>query len=230
MTHGALRHQWPNRIRAIIFDVDDTLVDTRGNTLQIMREILGREIPKSWYRANIGIPNGPLNPSDWNGLLSDIGHTPSLTREEFNRAVGAAKMRQTPKLIPGVETVVRNLAEKSIRLAIATGAARAGFAARRYNEPFFFGHFTTVVTANDVARQKPDPEPFLKAAENLGVLPMNTLVVDDRTDCLEQAQRVGFATAHFVSESREGPAEFNIVFRKWTEFESAFAALGVDGA
>jgi HAD superfamily hydrolase (TIGR01509 family) len=146
----------------------------------------------------------------------------------FNIAlIEGLKGSDPPKLMPGAEIVIENLARRSIALAIATGAERACVVAMGDVYPKFFGRFKAVVTSSDIAvgKGKPDPESFLKAAASLGVPPENTLVVDDRAECLVRAQREGFATAHFVGECVEVLNDFNIVLREWAEFERALAAL-----
>ena len=51
-----------------------------------------------------------------------------------------------------------------------------------------------VVTADDVSRGKPDPEPFLLAAERLGVEPERCLVVEDAPAGLAAGRAAGCAT------------------------------------
>jgi sugar-phosphatase len=51
-----------------------------------------------------------------------------------------------------------------------------------------------VVTASDVTRGKPYPEPFLLAAEGLGVDPADCLVVEDAPGGLEAGRAAGCAT------------------------------------
>jgi HAD superfamily hydrolase (TIGR01509 family) len=207
--------------------MDDTLIDTTGLALRVMSQAIGKVIPLSWYTQHIG--HDLLTPSEWNDLLSFIGRPTELTREEFNWEVltGLTRESNPPELIPGAAAVVESLAARSIPLAIATGAGRACFAKRKAVYPELFGRFKVVVTSSDVAegKAKPDPESFLKAAQGLGVPPENTLVIEDVAECLVQAQKAGFATAYFVGDYVEVSNHFNIVFRKWSEFEIAWTGL-----
>jgi len=54
--------------------------------------------------------------------------------------------------------------------------------------------FNTLVCAGDYAKGKPDPEPFLMAAERLGVQPVNCLVFEDAVLGIESATRAGMAS------------------------------------
>jgi beta-phosphoglucomutase-like phosphatase (HAD superfamily) len=53
------------------------------------------------------------------------------------------------------------------------------------------GWFGAVVTAEDTARHKPDPDVFLEAARRLGVEPAGCVVFEDTDIGLEAARRAG---------------------------------------
>ena len=57
-----------------------------------------------------------------------------------------------------------------------------------------FACFTHVITYEDVANPKPDPEPYRRAAEALGVDPANLLVVEDSPPGVEAATTAGCLT------------------------------------
>ena len=51
--------------------------------------------------------------------------------------------------------------------------------------------FSVVVTQDDVSRGKPDPEPYLRAAELLGVAPEDLLVFEDTDVGVASARNAG---------------------------------------
>ncbi len=55
------------------------------------------------------------------------------------------------------------------------------------------GEFTTLVCAGDYKKSKPDPEPFLIAAERLGVAPEKCLVFEDTQMGIDAAKAAGMA-------------------------------------
>ena len=55
------------------------------------------------------------------------------------------------------------------------------------------GHFTVSVCADEVPRGKPDPDPYLRAAELLGVAPRRCLAVEDSPNGALAAERAGAA-------------------------------------
>ena len=54
-------------------------------------------------------------------------------------------------------------------------------------------HFTVSVCADEVPRGKPDPDPYLRAAELLGVAPRRCLAVEDSPNGALAAERAGSA-------------------------------------
>jgi HAD superfamily hydrolase (TIGR01549 family) len=81
-------------------------------------------------------------------------------------------------VLPGVKMLLNSLKKSGIKYAIVTGSSRetAQFTlsmARLYDK------FETIVTADDVAKGKPDPEPFILAAKKLGVNNHECLAVGD---------------------------------------------------
>jgi sugar-phosphatase len=73
-------------------------------------------------------------------------------------------------------------------------------------------HFDVIVTADDVAYGKPDPEVYLLAAARLRVAPERCLVFEDSLVGLEAARRagmraIGVTTAHTVDELMYAGAE-----------------------
>ena len=54
--------------------------------------------------------------------------------------------------------------------------------------------FDTLVCAGDYTRSKPDPEPFLLAAQRLGVAPEDCLVFEDTEMGIQAATAAGMAS------------------------------------
>ena len=96
--------------------------------------------------------------------------------------------------VPGALDFVRRLADMDVRLAVVTSATRKsqGFAFRRFGLAPYFG---AVVTADDVTRGKPDPEPYRLGAERLGLAPERCLVVEDAVSGIRAAKGAGCTAA-----------------------------------
>jgi HAD superfamily hydrolase (TIGR01509 family) len=104
------------------------------------------------------------------------------------------------RTVPGVVEWLVRFRQVGVRQALATSGCRA-------NADLIAGltgagtHLDVVVTAEDVAHGKPEPDLFLRAAELLRVPPVHCLVVEDSLHGIEAARRagmrcLGLATTH----------------------------------
>ena len=90
------------------------------------------------------------------------------------------------RLTDGLEEFLKQAYDKGIKLAI-------GSAAIRFNIDFVLddtntrNYFDAIVSADDVARSKPDPETWLRCADALNVSPGECLVFEDAPKGVESA-------------------------------------------
>lgn len=91
-------------------------------------------------------------------------------------------------ILPGVKQVLSGLKEKGIKIAIGSSSK---------NSPVILKHiglqnyFDATADGNDIKKSKPDPEVFLLAANRLGIVPSNCLVVEDADAGVEAAVAAG---------------------------------------
>jgi pyrophosphatase PpaX len=117
-------------------------------------------------------------------------HAMVETYREFNMANHDAMV----SAFPGMEAAVRHLHENGARLGIVTSKNRSG-TERGLERVGFQGLFNVLVTADDVERPKPDPEPVLRALELLGSGADETIFVGDSPHDLAAGRRAGVSTA-----------------------------------
>lgn len=97
------------------------------------------------------------------------------------------------RLIDGLDAFLQQAHRQGIRLGL-------GSAAPRINVDFAIDGlgirllFTGIVSGEDVARSKPDPEVFLRAAELCGVPPAACVVFEDNPKGAEAAWRAGMSS------------------------------------
>jgi len=110
------------------------------------------------------------------------------------------------KLIDGLEEFLKEAKQQGIKLAI-------GSAAIPFNIDFVLdnlkirNYFSAIVSADDVAISKPDPETYLKCAEQLGIDPAQCIVFEDAPKGVEAAANAGMNTV--VITTMHGIEEFD---------------------
>ena len=176
---------------ALLFDLDGTLVDSVYQHVLAWREALESEdLHLSVWRIHrrIGMSGGLF----LKALDRELGT--SLTEEQAERLRRAhaksllGRMDQIRPL-PGSRELLAALSSMHVPWAIATSGAEK--TARPTLALLGIPEGTPVVTRDQVAYAKPNPDLFLAAAERLGVPPGDCFVVGDSIWDLLAAQRAG---------------------------------------
>ena len=180
----------PRAVRAVVFDLDGTLLDTehpyRAAFHAALAE-LGWALPDSSYGGLIGLP-GTARRALLPRLLG-----PSFPVADFFACYARhrdAALSPGVSLKPGVQDVLDALEAAGVACAVATSAsartARANLAAAG-----LLHRLPILVTRDDVACGKPHPESFLQAARHLGQAPPDCLAVEDSAPGVAAAHAAG---------------------------------------
>ena len=93
-------------------------------------------------------------------------------------------------LLPGADVAVRSIAKVGLQIALVTSGER-GYADEFLRFSGLADVFACSVASDDVAKHKPDPEPYLKAAEIMGIDASECLVFEDSVVGFNAARAAG---------------------------------------
>ncbi|WP_123042801.1 pyrophosphatase PpaX [Cohnella candidum] len=174
-------------IKAVLFDLDGTIVDTNELIIQSFLHALKGTVSEDFGREHI-IPSMGLPLSDQLRLFSGLEDVTALTQSY--REYNYLKHDEMVVLFPGVAEVVRRLKAQGIRMGVVTTKMRPTTerALRMFG---LFEHMDIIITLDDVQHAKPHPEPVQKAMEAIGAEPVHTAMVGDSTVDMESAIRAG---------------------------------------
>ncbi len=180
-----------HRTRAVLWDVDGTLLDSAEYHYLAWRDILAGEsfdltrelFAASFGRRNDAVLRGYFGHDFPVAEIERIGSAKEARYRELIRAKGIAPL-------PGVRRWLERLNVTGWRQAVASSAPRLSLEAM-LEALDVARFFDAVVGAEDVQRGKPDPQVFLLAAARLGVRPSDCVVVEDAPAGVEGAQRAG---------------------------------------
>jgi len=218
-------------MRALIFDLDGTLIDTVYAHVFAWQEALAEAgMPIEGWRIHrrIGMSGGLFT----RAVAREIGRT--LLPEEaraLQRRHGEIFSRLLPvrRPVPGAVELLRHLREASVPHGIATSGRRpeidASLAALEVPGDM------VVVDRGDVARAKPEPDLFFACQERLGVAVEDCYVVGDAVWDLLAARRarmlsVGVLTGGYGLDELSRAGAYR-VYRDASELDASLDELGV---
>ena len=176
-------------IRAVVFDLDGTLVDTEAQWAQA-REALTLRAGGRWHPGAHETMMG-MNSTEWTRYMHEelavrmrppeileaiIDEMDALFRSELPLLPGALQAVDTAATV-GPLAVASSSPAALIELILELAGVRDRFAA--------------VLSSEEVARGKPSPDVFLEASARLGVAPHATAAVEDSEAGIEAALAAG---------------------------------------
>jgi beta-phosphoglucomutase-like phosphatase (HAD superfamily) len=183
------------RFRAILFDLDGTLVDTERESAEAMARALA-----TGHGIQIGQPERDfIIGRSWVDIYDNLRRVhPSLSwsRDELIARTAAAREGVFAELgitvLPGAREAVGRFPPPPWRRALVTGSSRVE--ARQALEALgLAAAFDAVFASEDVARSKPAPDGYAAAAAALGVAPTQCVVVEDSAAGIAAGRAAGAA-------------------------------------
>ncbi|MBW2995777.1 HAD-IA family hydrolase [Candidatus Woesearchaeota archaeon] len=187
-------------IRAIIFDLDNTLIDfyrmkkeSCDKAIQAMKLKISKE--KAWdIMFNLYMKKGLEDPVIFQKFLKKVEG--KVDYKKLGYGINAYRSVRAGYLhpFPGTKKTLIALKKKGLKLAIVSDAPRLK-AWLRLTAMKLDSYFDVVLTAEEVGRAKPSRLPFRKALKELKVKPSETLMVGDRpSKDIVGARQVGILT------------------------------------
>jgi putative hydrolase of the HAD superfamily len=192
-------------LKAVIFDLDNTLTD-----FMRMKEVSVDAAIESMIDAGLTMPIDEVKKKlfeiyDREGIEDQRVFDRFLEEElgEVDPMIHTAAIQgyrrgreYTLVLYPHVRRTLLSLAKKGLRLAVLSDAPRYQAWSRLcyLQLQHYFDH---VITFEDTHVRKPDPAPFMKALELLGMKPSEVLMIGDWPERdMEGAKNVGIRTVY----------------------------------
>ena len=218
-------------MRALIFDLDGTLVDTvYAHIFAWQRALAEAGMALEGWRIHrkIGMSGGLFT----RAVARELGHDISPMEEAalLNRH-GELFLELLPERrpLPGAVELINFLKSNKILFGVATSGRRPEINASL--EVVGIGQETIIVERGDVARAKPEPDLFLACQQRLGVSVDDCYVVGDAVWDLLAARRAGMLSIGLLSggygEDELSQAGAFRVYRDPAELHRSLDELGI---
>jgi beta-phosphoglucomutase len=199
-----------DRSKAVLWDLDGTLIDSEEFHWQSWRETMrpeGVDLTYAQFLASFGQRNDRILPA-WLGPDVDVAR---IRRIGEDKEAEYRRLAETHGLtpLPGARDWLAMLRATGWKQSIASSAPRVNVD-MMLRVAGLEEYFDATVSADDVTIGKPDPQVFLKAAEKLAVPPARCIVVEDAPAGVEAAQRAGMRS---VGVTKNGQLPADLVVR-----------------
>ncbi|MBN9087528.1 MAG: HAD family phosphatase [Reyranella sp.] len=183
----------PRRVAAVVFDMDGVLFDTETlyekSALGAAREV-GIPMTSEFFRSTVGSPSPVVRAQ----VVAHYGpDVPVDKLWEISRRIFGELTETQEILKPGVRELLDLLDELGLPRAVATSSVRPTVE-RHLHKHGLADRFHGIAAQGDYEHHKPHPDPFLKAAELLGVAPQDCLAVEDSHHGVRSASSAGMMT------------------------------------
>ncbi len=182
-----------NKIKGVIFDLDGLIIDSepmwdktdtellrkRGHkyTDEERKHILGsgQKGSMGFFKERFGLEES---------LEDLISERLEILREKYLPHV---------ELMEGADRIIRAIGKRGIKMALATGGHKKETAKEILGKHEIEQFFSVIVGIDEVKHGKPHPEPFLKAAKQLGVAADRCLVLEDSPNGVRAGKAAGMS-------------------------------------
>jgi HAD superfamily hydrolase (TIGR01509 family) len=189
---------FPTALKALLFDLDGTLVNTDPWHFQAwqaaLKSSISLEIDEAFYQARI---SGKLNPAIVADLLPHLSPSEGLA---FAAAKEAAFRALTPQMQPmaGLLALMQWARTQGLAQAVVTNAPPENVA-HSLGALGLTTAFSPVVIADLLGVGKPDPGPYLEALRQLGLVPNQAIAFEDSPSGIRSALGAGLYTVGIAS-------------------------------
>jgi beta-phosphoglucomutase len=175
---------------ALLFDMDGVLIHSNPEHRKAWHAFIGQYglrttdevLTRLHGKRNDRIIRELFGP----GLEEEEVQRRCAAKEEVYRSIVATRVREI--LVPGILPFLEHY--RAAPMAVATNAERANLSFL-LDSTGLAQFFRVALDGNQVEKPKPDPEIYLRAAELLGVAPVNAIVFEDSPYGVEAARAAG---------------------------------------
>jgi beta-phosphoglucomutase len=190
-------------IKACIFDLDGVIVDTAVYHYKAWKRLanqLGFDFTEEQNEQLKGVSRVRSLQLilQWGGVTKTEAEQEQLATLKNTWYVDMISHMTPAEILPGAKEFLESCRAAGLKTALGSASKNSMTILDKIN---ISGLFDAIIDGNKVSKPKPDPEVFLKGAEELGIAPVNCVVFEDAIAGIEAAKNGGMKAVGIGSPS-----------------------------
>jgi len=212
-------------IKAVLFDMDGTVLDTENMYREAWRGAFERtehEFSEELFNKCIGLPISVMEK-----LVNDSYGVSGVFEETFQTAAAIATKHKKTHGVPikaGFYELSDFLKERGIKSVVATSTEH-DTAVKDLTESGIISRFIGVIGGDDVKNGKPAPDPYVRAAELAGVPTENCIAIEDSVNGIRSAAAAGVRCVYIKDVVDIPPEIEELVFKKANSLDEVIGII-----
>lgn len=191
-----IKHKFPSELKAVLFDMDGVLYDSMPCHAEAWKKVFQEkniDIPEEWPYLQEGRTGEGFIKMVYQEKLNR-NSTPEETEEIYKRKAAIFNSYPPSGKMDGICELICKIRETGLAVTIVTGSGQLSLIDKLNTDfPNVFQR-NLMVTAFDVKKGKPDPEPYLAGLHKLGIKANEAIVVENAPLGVESAVAAGIFT------------------------------------
>ncbi len=189
-------------IKAILFDMDGTLVDTEG-TDRAVAITMCKELGFDLADEEEAQRHGKTTKSFYEYLAKKRGLDFTMQKIiEKHLALFEEELKKGAKAFEGAKELPKFLKDNGYKLALVSSSTKPQIEIN-LNYLGIKRNFDVIVSADDITKSKPDPQGYLLAAEKLQVKPAECAVLEDAAAGIQAGKNAGMRVIGVQNDSTQ---------------------------
>ena len=178
-------------IKALIFDFDGLIIDSESPEFEAWHELFaeyGRELGPELWADLVG--RQPTHFDLYGYFCKHIDPVVEVEKLRQDRRARVIALTITQPILPGVEEYLQSATALDLRIGLASSSTRDHVRGHLHRLKLL-DYFHSIRCFEDTDRHKPDPTPYLKVLEDLGVKADEAIALEDSPNGVAAAKAAG---------------------------------------
>lgn len=178
-------------LKGLIFDFDGLILDTEIPGFQAWKEIFaGYNLPFTYAHWSKAIGTGPTAYDPALDLYSLVNESLDPTELRKKQLTRAHEILENVPIQPGVLNFIQQAQHLQMQMAVASSSP-CDWVMTHLQRLDLVKYFQYILTAEDVAHVKPEPDLFHLALQKLALRPSEAIVFEDSPNGITAARAAG---------------------------------------